>query len=173
MSAPANQAILEREQSGIERSRIVQHARLGLVPYENADAWQRERARLIANGERPEIVADSCNTTPVYTQGRRGGREHVLQGAGRADCRYRSGRRSDLSRAGTARPLATAQVARTRCRNCEVTCAASRKSPSEALEHLGSRLIEWWVGQESGSGTASWPAWACGCNRESAATAWR
>ena len=78
MSAPANQAILEREQSGIERSRIVQHARLGLVPYENADAWQRERARLIANGERLEIVL-IMEHDPVYTQGRRGGREHVLK----------------------------------------------------------------------------------------------
>ena len=78
MSAPANQAILEREQSRIERSRIVQHARLGLVPYKHADGWQRERARLIANGERPEIVV-LMQHDAVYTQGRRGGREHVLR----------------------------------------------------------------------------------------------
>ncbi|MCY3572414.1 MAG: lipoyl(octanoyl) transferase LipB [Chloroflexi bacterium] len=77
MSALANRATLEREQRGIERSQIVQHARLGLVPYQTADAWQRVRAQQIARGERPEIVL-LLEHPAVYTQGRRGGREHVL-----------------------------------------------------------------------------------------------
>lgn len=77
MSALANRATLEREQRGIERSRIVQSARLGPLPYETADAWQRARAQQIAAGERPEIVL-LLEHPAVYTQGRRGGREHVL-----------------------------------------------------------------------------------------------
>ncbi|MYD52879.1 MAG: lipoyl(octanoyl) transferase LipB [Chloroflexi bacterium] len=77
MSALANRATLEREQRGIERSQIVQHARLGLVSYQTADAWQRVRAQQIARGERPEIVL-LLEHPAVYTQGRRGGREHVL-----------------------------------------------------------------------------------------------
>ena len=78
MSALANRATLEREQRGIERSQIVQHARLGLVPYQTADAWQRVRAQQIARGDRPEIVL-LLEHPAVYTQGRRGGREHVLR----------------------------------------------------------------------------------------------
>ncbi|MXX48044.1 MAG: lipoyl(octanoyl) transferase LipB [Chloroflexi bacterium] len=78
MSALANRATLEREQRGIERSQIVQYAHLGLVPYQTADAWQRVRAQQIARGERPEIVL-LLEHPAVYTQGRRGGREHVLR----------------------------------------------------------------------------------------------
>ncbi|MYE05643.1 MAG: lipoyl(octanoyl) transferase LipB [Chloroflexi bacterium] len=78
MSALARGVVLEREGQGNERSRIVQSARAGLVPWERADAWQRSRARLIASGERPEIVL-LMEHYAVYTQGRRGGREHVLQ----------------------------------------------------------------------------------------------
>jgi len=78
MSAVANRATLEREQRGIERSQIVQRARPGLVPYQAADAWQRVRAQQIARGERPEIVL-LLEHPAVYTQGRRGGREHVLR----------------------------------------------------------------------------------------------
>ncbi len=62
---------------GLERSRIVQSARAGLVAYEAADAWQRARARAVAAGAAPEIVV-LLQHHPVYTQGRRGGREHVL-----------------------------------------------------------------------------------------------
>lgn len=78
MSALANRTTLEREQRGIERSHIVQHARLRLVPYETADAWQRVRAQQIAGGDRPEIIL-LLEHPAVYTQGRRGGREHVLR----------------------------------------------------------------------------------------------
>ena len=78
MSALANRVVLEREERGIERSRIVQTARAGLVPYEAADAWQRTRSQQIADGERPEIVL-LLEHRAVYTQGRRGGREHVLR----------------------------------------------------------------------------------------------
>ena len=66
-----------RHGSVAERSQIVQIARLGTVPYEVADAWQRERSGQVADGTAPEIVA-LMQHEPVYTQGRRGGREHVL-----------------------------------------------------------------------------------------------
>ena len=77
MSRRRHGAVLEREAPGIERSRIVQIARLGLVEYGSALAWQADRAESVALGSRPEIVA-VLEHSPVYTQGRRGGREHVL-----------------------------------------------------------------------------------------------
>lgn len=77
MSALASGVLRVSEERGIERSRIVQCARAGVVHYERADAWQRSRARQIADGDRPEIVL-LMEHHAVYTQGRRGGREHVL-----------------------------------------------------------------------------------------------
>ena len=62
---------------GVERSQIVQIARLPVVSYGVADAWQRRRSGLVAEGAAPEIVI-LLEHEPVYTQGRRGGREHVL-----------------------------------------------------------------------------------------------
>ena len=78
MSALANAVVLEARERGVERSQIIQSARLGLVPHEVADAWQRSRAKAVAEGSAPEIVL-LLEHHPVYTQGRRGGREHVLQ----------------------------------------------------------------------------------------------
>jgi len=78
MSALVNGVVQAGEERGIERSCIVQYARAGLIPYERADAWQRSRAQLIAEGARPEIVV-LMQHHAVYTQGRRGGREHVLR----------------------------------------------------------------------------------------------
>ena len=47
------------------------------MPYEAALAWQRRRAEAVASGDLPEIVV-LLEHEPVYTQGRRGGRGHVL-----------------------------------------------------------------------------------------------
>lgn len=77
MSRRRTGAVLEREEPGFERSRIVQIARPGAVDYGSALAWQAERADQVAQGTMPEIVA-LLEHPPVYTQGRRGGREHVL-----------------------------------------------------------------------------------------------
>ena len=80
MSAPGKSVVLDVPEAngrGLERSRIVQSARAGVVPYEVAETWQRSRARAVADGALPEIVL-LLEHPPVYTQGRRGGREHVL-----------------------------------------------------------------------------------------------
>ena len=60
-----------------ERSQIVQSARIGVVDYLQADRWQRERAARVAAGSQPEIVL-FLEHPPTFTQGRRGGREHLL-----------------------------------------------------------------------------------------------
>ena len=60
-----------------ERSQIAQVARLGCVEYAVANQWQIQRARQVTLGSRPEIVA-LLEHPPTYTQGRRGGREHLL-----------------------------------------------------------------------------------------------
>ena len=78
MPTLANAVASETAERGLERSRIVQSARLGLVSHELADAWQRSRSRSVAEGSAPEIVL-LLEHRPVYTQGRRGGREHVLR----------------------------------------------------------------------------------------------
>ncbi|MDE2745782.1 MAG: lipoyl(octanoyl) transferase LipB [Chloroflexota bacterium] len=78
MSALVNGVVQAGEERGFERSCIVQYARAGLTSYERADAWQRSRAQLIAEGALPEIVV-LMQHHAVYTQGRRGGREHVLR----------------------------------------------------------------------------------------------
>jgi len=78
MSALVNGVVQAGGERGIERSGIVQYARAGFISYEQADAWQRSRAQLIAEGARPEIVV-LMQHHAVYTQGRRGGREHVLR----------------------------------------------------------------------------------------------
>ena len=77
MSRRLRGAVLEREAAGLERSKIVQLVRLGAVEYQSALAWQAERAASVAHGLLPEIIA-LLEHPPVYTQGRRGGREHVL-----------------------------------------------------------------------------------------------
>lgn len=77
MSRRYDGAVLERDEPRFERSKIVQSAHAGLVEYEAALAWQADRAGSVAQGARPEIVV-LLEHLPVYTQGRRGGREHVL-----------------------------------------------------------------------------------------------
>lgn len=47
------------------------------MSYEDALRWQADRAARVAEGSLPEIVA-LIEHPAVYTQGRRGGREHVL-----------------------------------------------------------------------------------------------
>ena len=74
----ANPTRPARPSRGYERSQIVQSMRLGTVPYPDADAWQQRRTRAVAEGIAPEIVA-LLQHPAVYTQGRRGGREHVLR----------------------------------------------------------------------------------------------
>ena len=76
MSSLVSAAAAESGERGLERSRIVQSARPGVVGYTDADAWQRSRASAVASGALPEIVL-LLEHHPVYTQGRRGGREHV------------------------------------------------------------------------------------------------
>ena len=78
MSALANAVASKTGERGLERSQIVQSAHLGPVSHELADAWQRSRSRSVADGSAPEIVL-LLEHHPVYTQGRRGGREHVLR----------------------------------------------------------------------------------------------
>ncbi len=78
MAALSSRVAVDRQMRGREHSRIVQSARPGVIPYQAADAWQRTRARAVADGDQPEIVV-LMEHHPVYTQGRRGGREHVLR----------------------------------------------------------------------------------------------
>lgn len=77
MSRREHGLILDRPEQGRERSQIVQLAHLGLCEYGIAAAWQSDRARAVADGSSPEVIA-LVEHLPVYTQGRRGGREHVL-----------------------------------------------------------------------------------------------
>ncbi len=63
---------------GVERSQIVQVTHAGRVPYADANSWQQSRAAAVAAGSAPEVVV-LLEHDPVYTQGRRGGREHVLR----------------------------------------------------------------------------------------------
>lgn len=77
MSRRRHGAVLERDEPRFERSRIVQSAHPGLVEYGAALAWQADRADSVAQGRLPETVV-LLEHPPVYTQGRRGGREHVL-----------------------------------------------------------------------------------------------
>jgi len=77
MSRRHHGAVLRREEPGFERSKIVQIAHAGVVDYGTAVAWQADRAGSVAQGKLPEIVV-LLEHLPVYTQGRRGGREHVL-----------------------------------------------------------------------------------------------
>lgn len=78
MSRRSDTALLERNERGIERSKIAQLARMGLMEYEAALSWQSERAEAVSRGALPEVVA-LLEHPPIYTQGRRGGREHVLE----------------------------------------------------------------------------------------------
>ena len=77
MSRRSPGAVLQREERGLERSKIVQIAHLREVEYNVALAWQAERADSVVRGSAPEVIA-VLEHPPVYTQGRRGGREHVL-----------------------------------------------------------------------------------------------
>jgi lipoyl(octanoyl) transferase len=52
-------------------------ARLGLMPYDEAFAWQRERAHAVRAGREPEVVG-ALQHPPVYTLGMRARREHLL-----------------------------------------------------------------------------------------------
>ncbi len=78
MSALTDTPAAEARERGIERSQIVQIGNLGTVSHGVADAWQRSRSKSVAEGSAPEIVL-LMEHHPVYTQGRRGGREHVLR----------------------------------------------------------------------------------------------
>ncbi len=60
-----------------ERSQIVQVGQLGRIEYGAASEWQARRAEAIVRGSLPEAVA-ILEHAPTYTQGRRGGREHLL-----------------------------------------------------------------------------------------------
>ena len=77
MSRRQRGAVLGREEAGLERSKIVQSAHPGLVDCGAGLTWQADRASRVADGALPEIVV-LLEHLPVYTQGRRGGREHVL-----------------------------------------------------------------------------------------------
>ncbi|MXX81275.1 MAG: lipoyl(octanoyl) transferase LipB [Chloroflexi bacterium] len=77
MSAAAVSAARRSPEPGIERSRIVQSGRLATMPYQAALAWQQQRAEAVAVGALPEVIV-LLEHEPVYTQGRRGGRDHVL-----------------------------------------------------------------------------------------------
>ena len=59
-----------------ERSQIVMFGGAGLVPYQMAAAWQECRAEAVANGSAPEMVL-FLQHPPVFTMGRRGGRQHL------------------------------------------------------------------------------------------------
>lgn len=78
MSASASALLFEAGEHAVERSQIVQCAQVDAVSHELADAWQRTRASQVSAGSAPEIVL-LLEHLPVYTQGRRGGREHVLR----------------------------------------------------------------------------------------------
>lgn len=77
MSRRHHGAVLGRTEPGFERSQIVQIAHAGVADYGTAESWQADRATSVAQGTLPEIVV-LLEHLPVYTQGRRGGREHVL-----------------------------------------------------------------------------------------------
>lgn len=77
METGATGVVRARSERGIERSRIVQCGRLNPISYEDALRWQAERAAQVAAGSLPEVVA-LIEHPAVYTQGRRGGRAHVL-----------------------------------------------------------------------------------------------
>ena len=77
MPTYAEERRASRSDRGLQRSVIVQSARLGVTGYRRAESWQRDRAQKVAYGSLAEIVA-LLEHEPVYTQGRRGGREHVL-----------------------------------------------------------------------------------------------
>ena len=68
---------LRRPEPVFERSQIVQSARLGVIDYLQADRWQRARALQVAAGSQAEVVL-FLEHPPTFTQGRRGGREHLL-----------------------------------------------------------------------------------------------
>ena len=77
MTALTNAVAAEAGEPGRERSQIVQCGRVGLVDYVAADAWQRSRSVSVAGGDALEMVL-ILEHHPIYTQGRRGGRAHVL-----------------------------------------------------------------------------------------------
>ena len=77
MPTYAEERRASRSERGLQRSVIVQSARLGVTEYRRAESWQRDRAQKVAYGSLAEIVL-LLEHEPVYTQGRRGGREHVL-----------------------------------------------------------------------------------------------
>jgi lipoyl(octanoyl) transferase len=52
-------------------------ARLGLIPYDEAFAWQQERAHAVRAGSEPEVLG-VLQHEPVYTLGMRARREHLL-----------------------------------------------------------------------------------------------
>ncbi len=66
-----------RPDRGIARSQIAQCGRLPAMPFERALQWQSDQATAVASGALPEIVA-FIEHPAVYTQGRRGGRTHVI-----------------------------------------------------------------------------------------------
>ena len=68
----------QRGFAGQERSQIVQCVDLGRTGYADALRWQSQRSDSVAHGTKPEVIALQEHD-PIYTQGRRGGREHVLQ----------------------------------------------------------------------------------------------
>ena len=77
MSRRLHRAVLERDEPGFERSKFIQIAHCGSIEYQSGLVWQAQRAASVAHGSRPEVVA-LLEHPAVYTQGRRGGREHVL-----------------------------------------------------------------------------------------------
>lgn len=76
-SASSRSPLVASRERGLERSAIVQQIDLGVAPYESAASWQQHRAQAVAAGTAPEIVAFMQHNA-VYTQGRRGGRDHVV-----------------------------------------------------------------------------------------------
>ncbi len=77
VSADAS-ATLKKSSAARERSQIVQIARVGLIEFGRAIDWQAQRGEAVASGAKSEIVL-LLEHPPCYTQGRRGGREHVLR----------------------------------------------------------------------------------------------
>ena len=57
--------------------RTVTALRWGMTDYRDAARWQAERAAAVADGSHSEAVL-LLQHLPVYTMGRRGGREHLL-----------------------------------------------------------------------------------------------
>ena len=74
---PNSATPLRQPERGVQQSQIVQSLHAGVVPIAKALRWQEARAQQIADGSAPEIAL-FLQHEPVYTQGRRGGREHVL-----------------------------------------------------------------------------------------------